>query len=1263
MITSLTIKYPRMKNLTLLLIFLFSNAFSFTVNLKRADQTGISFSVENIVPDRKGCPLTQCWGLPKLEGFSNLGKPTYPNIPVKIFNVAIPFGSELALSSSVENTIILNDIYILPAESVYYKDNARENYERIYLENKSVYESRAYFPASHAEIVSITTFRSQRIASIAVYPLRYNPKEKKALLATSISISLNFTQPNPRNRFIDEGKFESILKDNLLNYEQGKAWRSKYSMPPPSVFNNTRNWIKITIDREGVYKITGNDLIRAGVWLTNIDVNTMKLFAFLDDTLPSAIQDSSMPDMVEIPFEGSGLTDSSFDRNDYIIFFARAPQGWRPGNNNFYYFIHPFATSYAIWLTWGWGSHHKSILDLPTYSGETRNLNTYFAMKHFEADLVWQGGISWVWDEFASRTFYFIDQATLPEDSAFIIVKPPASSIYINGIPASYISATGAFFTNKLTENSQLQINYTGEQTLDYFDIIYKRYLRADDNTLQIFSPASPGAYRYILTGFSSPPKVYDITDPVNVRAISCESYAGNQYMFADSSRTRKIYLALTENKIQTPYSIEIVNINSLRSPENSADMLILTSDQLDPSRLAEFHRQHDSLKVKLIKISDIMNEFGFGIYDPNAVRDLILYAYRYWQSPAISYVILVGDGHYDYRNLLNSPRIYFPPAGRDRSFSDDWFVRTSDPVRGVPSIAIGRISVRSNDELESVTDKIIKYASEPETGWWRNTFLLAGDDEYVGYEGNQPEHTLQTDELSQFIYPLANIRNIFMIEFPMHSNLTKPEAREELIKLWNEGAIVVNYIGHGNYHLWAHEILFDSNSDVVRLRNGRRLPMMFSASCSVGEFYEPFRESTSEKLLRHTNGGSIISIAATGLTGSDANFSLNSRLFRRLFIQARNLSCGLNLVSAKLEGAGIYQMNDAQYLIIGDPALKLALPNISSDSFSVTPETLKAPGWMTAYGYTSVLSGEAQIYVYDAELEKHYTLDRGRGVTITYHKQGSPIFRGARNFENGQFTINFFIPKDVSYGSVGAKVIAYIVGENSDNLLGKYGIPITGNEATTTIDTTGPKITAWIDDPSFRNGDIVSSTPTLYAELSDTHGINITGGLGHTIYLSLDNGKSIFDLTGYFHYYDGSSTTGSLHAPLGKLSPGEHTLFFRAWDNLNNSSSIELNFKVQREEQGGIVDILPYPSPFKDYTFITFRLLSPAEVSLDIFTITGRKIWSAEKSHMQVGYNQIKWEGADRNGKRVSRGIYIYRLVAKNNEKDYIIYGKLCKE
>ena len=57
-------------------------------------------------------------------------------------------------------------------------------------------------------------------------------------------------------------------------------------------------------------------------------------------------------------------------------------------------------------------------------------------------------------------------------------------------------------------------------------------------------------------------------------------------------------------------------------------------------------------LTVKVVDIDEIYNEFNGGVFSPIAIQNFLRYAYDTWQPPAPTYVLLVGDAHYDYKRV-----------------------------------------------------------------------------------------------------------------------------------------------------------------------------------------------------------------------------------------------------------------------------------------------------------------------------------------------------------------------------------------------------------------------------------------------------------------------------------------------------------------------------------------------------------------------------------------------------------------------------------
>jgi hypothetical protein len=168
---------------------------------------------------------------------------------------------------------------------------------------------------------------------------------------------------------------------------------------------------------------------------------------------------------------------------------------------------------------------------------------------------------------------------------------------------------------------------------------------------------------------------------------------------------------------------------------------------------------------------------------------------------------------------------------------------------------------------------------------------------------------------------------------------------------------------------------------------------------------------------------------------------------------------------------------------------------------------------------------------------------------------------------------------------------------------------------------------------------------------LTDSSGINVAGGLGHGITLTIDGeSNQSFDLTNAFEYEMDNHTAGAVGYSLVDVTPGEHTFKIKAWDNANNFSSYEFVATVQEVSSVALNEVLNYPNPMQDTT--RFYLMFTGEVdgvALEIFTLSGRKIRTlyplADGSTAEY---TVKWSGDDSGGRRVATGVYIYKASAR---------------
>jgi len=494
--------------------------------------------------------------------------------------------------------------------------------------------------------------------------------------------------------------------------------------------------------------------------------------------------------------------------------------------------------------------------------------------------------------------------------------------------------------------------------------------------------------------------------------------------------------------------------------------------------------------------------------------------------------------------------------------------------------------------------------------------------------------------------------------------NRNKPAVNDAIVHAVNDGTLLVNYVGHGNPDVWAHEHVFTRDGDLPRLTNSNRLSLFYAASCAISFFDDPKRDGMAEDLLVMPNGGAIATIGASRLVYANDNALLNQGVYDVL-LQADSLSIAEAVFAAKLKRQyrigtiPIPITNDRAYLFFGDPLVRLGLPRLSVQ-FDNPPDSLIALGHTQisgtvrdASGAVYAADGKLVVTVYDSDRNKVFRVFNSDGdviLTQPYTLTGPTIFRGTATITGGSFDIDFISPLDIGYGGRGAKIQAYAQFDAIDGLGAIDSLSI-ADAIAERADSTGPvMVYRFPDNSAFTSGGTITPGASLELEVSDSSGVNLTGGLGHGITMVIDDQtEKMVDLTSRFEYDQDDYTTGRLTYQLGDLAAGRHTFKVKAWDNANNSSTVEFAAEVETATAMAIVDLLNYPNPMQETTRFSYRLTRPAErLSLDIFTLSGRKIQSFQRFPTVPGYyDDIVWNGDDYAGDRVATGVYIYKATA----------------
>jgi hypothetical protein len=201
-----------------------------------------------------------------------------------------------------------------------------------------------------------------------------------------------------------------------------------------------------------------------------------------------------------------------------------------------------------------------------------------------------------------------------------------------------------------------------------------------------------------------------------------------------------------------------------------------------------------------------------------------------------------------------------------------------------------------------------------------------------------------------------------------------------------------------------------------------------------------------------------------------------------------------------------------------------------------------------------------------------------------------------------------------------------------------------------TANDVTGPSIYCYLNDKSFANGSKVHTKPYFVAELYDDSGINASGSsIGHDLELIIDGELSqTYNLNSYFSYDFGDYRSGKLGFSIPELAYGHHTLLFRAWDVLNNSSTAELAFEVAKGLEPNCISVdCRRNGDGVTFTIVHDRAGFELNVQLDIFDTAGRQLWRySEKGVSQDNTYTLDWDLTVDGGRMLQTGVYLYRVL-----------------
>ena len=1179
------------------------------------------------------------------------------------------------------------------------------------------YRRNELLPSAVAALKHFSGSPGSVLGQLSISPLQYNPALGTLRRYTRLVVRVRFGTRLPAERSPRTATATGVALNDL---PPAPGLSSSVTVPAVSSVLSSGLWFRFNVQNDGIYRLGGQTLLDAGV-PSGTDPRTIQIFSNGGMEVPEELGAAPIDDLREnaVLLHDAG-TQGQLDENDEILFYARGTRGWNydAGSRRFSHRLNHFSESNVYWVRAGAApAKAMAVSALPVVSSVPPTVLGRMFREDEKINLL-ASGREWLGPVLNSG-----DQPTYLQILNGLDPTQPVSYIFHLGSHSSEYSTftirehddqlgdpivirpIGGIYDRQLNdvtvprtrvptftgEQSQLRISYSGGAAgngyVDWYEIFYARQLKAVGDVFAFAAQDTSVVARYDINGFSGGTvTAFDVTrfdSAVIVPTVRQSADSASVVVQLTSGVPREI-CAVGPLGYRTPGALVKVPNEDLRGDTTGAEEVIVTHGDFMTAalRLKDFREHAPSpLRTKVVDVAQIFNEFGGGIADPAAIRNYLRYAGRIWTVQP-RYLLLFGNGDYDYRRIAARGPNWMPPWETDevtfhpiRSYaSDDDFGILN--VGGRVDLGIGRLPARSLQQANVMVDKIIEYESSPVEDPWKIRATFVADDARTsdGIDFPPTLHFDHAEAVAELTDTLFEKRKIYLFEYPTvftPSGRRKPDVNTAIVNQINEGTLLLNYSGHGNPRLWAHEYVFVRENDFPLLHNRGRYFVLIAATCNFSMFDVIGDQSGGELLVTMPGAGAIASFSATRPVYAGANRELNVVFFEELFQRdafGRLKPERLGDVVMQTKQLLSDTTNDRKYVLLGDPGLRIGFPEMhaSVDSLNGRPgnEVVQLRALSRASVQASVrdslngaldFTGRAQVVAYDAD--RTVQINDPDAGTISYKTAGSVLFRGDESVAGGTIRAEFIVPKDISYRDDFGRMTVYFSNPGSDGAGYTTNILVGGTDTSGAADTQGPAIRLYLDHRSFRPGDAVGAQPLLIADLSDPSGINTSGsGVGHRLEAWIDDRAESIDLSPYYTCTTDRFDSGTVQYRLPRLADGSHSLRLRAWDTYNNSSSTETRFDVGTGSGLTLSKVLNVPNPFSNSTVFTFEhnQAVPVDAEVRIYTVAGRLIQSLEITGISERFVRIPWDGRDRDGDIIANGVYLYKIIARTQDRRF---------
>lgn len=1166
-----------------------------------------------------------------------------PCVQLSIFNYQLPISTASAqrFFNLAANDVEIDSILPVFNYSVPLYDNYAD----------STYEVKIKYPEfidmSEADILAYSRITSETLPTTPIIDQQIVVDRKKASLEIGfVPLVMRDGKPKILVSF--------MLEVNALPKTQSSRSKAQRLKRAPTSADGryaehsvlaSGKWARISVAEDGVYELTSSLIRKAGF----SNLNKVKIYGYgghLQNEKFVGSELTELDDLQEVP-----ICSVAGKR----LFYGKGPVSWS-SNTTTERTRNPYSDYGCYFITEG--GDEPLVVDSASFVGAFYPSASYYHDLYEVDNYAWYSGgrnlvESATITNGATKTYILGNSAKSETANIRVVMTAATASSYtveVNGNEIGAMSISSITDSHEHAKVSTLMRNISG--------------LHGNDTIRITATAGGPMRLDYI--------------------AVAYDKVAGEPQLSRQQFAEPRFLGSVTNQDHHADTPVDMV-------------IIIPTNQQLlkQAKRLADFHTSHDDLRVRIVPANELFNEFSSGTPDANAYRRYMkmLYDKAETENDMPRHLLLFGDAVWDNRMLTNdtknlNPDNFLLAFESENSYhsvncyvDDGWFTLLDDgegtnPARSdKQDITVGRFPVTEDSEAAIMVDKVINYVNNKNAGDWQNTIMFMGDD------GNKDLHMKDVDEVAELVsawYPGYHIRKVMWDAYRREMSSTGasyPDVTRLIKQQQGNGALIMDYAGHGSETQISHESVLKLK-DFEEFKNSNQ-PLWVTASCDIMPF-DGVQATIGEAAVLNKRGGAVAFFGTTRTVYASENKKINRAFLKHVLTikdgKAITLGEAQRLAKNELIETGQeLTHNKMQYALLGDPAMALNLPTLSVEIDDINGQkmddmpVLKAGSIVTVKGHIVAegqlldsFNGRMSATVLDTEelvVCKQNDASEAADEPFTFYDRSKTLFNGTDSVNGGKFEFSFAVPKDINYSDGTGKLIVYAV--NDKHTLSAHGTDerfyINGTEEVYN-DSIGPSIFCYLNNSSFVNGGNVNATPFFVAEVSDKDGINASGnGIGHDLELIID-GKATrtYILNDNFTFDFGTYTSGTTFYSIPALPAGRHSLKFRAWDILNNSSTATLDFNVVNGLAPNLLDVTTTKNPASSSTtfIVTHSFIdSDVDVILDVFDLGGRILWTHNEKGASVGNAfTIDWDLTVDGGARLQTGVYLYRVRLSSN-------------